>query len=95
MSPSFANSVFWIAVLCCVVAQAALLRSVFTVRPIERPTSAVGPLAPVRQGLELLWAVVPALILAGVLWLTWREMHPTVTVQPASGVTVVSAEAAR
>jgi len=92
MSPSFANAVFWVVVVCCVVAQAALLRSVFTVRPIQRPTSAVGPLAPVRQGMELLWAVVPALALAGVLWFTWRAMHPVVTVQPAAGVTIVVAE---
>ena len=95
MSPSFANSVFWLAVICCVVAQAALLRSVLTVRQLERPTSAVGPLEPVRQGMEVLWAVVPAVLLVGVLWLTWREMHPTVSVEPAAGSIVVSAEAAR
>ena len=82
MSSSFANTVFWVAVACCVVAQAALLRSVLTVRPLERPASAVGPLAPVRQWLEVLWAVVPALGLAGLLWLTWRQMHPTTAVQP-------------
>ena len=95
MSPSFANSVFWVAVICCVVAQAALLRSVFTVRQLERPPSAVGPLSPVRQGMEVVWAVMPALLLAVVLWLTWREMHPTVSVEPAAGAIVVSAEAVR
>ena len=98
MPSSFANVVFWVAVACCVVAQAALLRSVFTVRPLERPTSAVGPLAPVRQGMEVFWAVVPAVALAGLLWLTWREMHPVTAVQPAAAApaeVIASADVAR
>jgi heme/copper-type cytochrome/quinol oxidase subunit 2 len=92
MSSSLANVVFWTAAVCCAVAQAALLRSVLTVRPIDRPASAVGPLAPVRRGAELLWAVVPALALAAVLFLTWRAMHPRAAAAPASpGAVIVSA----
>jgi heme/copper-type cytochrome/quinol oxidase subunit 2 len=93
MSSSLANVVFWTAVVCCAVAQAALLRSVLTVRPIDRPTSAVGPLAPVRRGVEVLWAVVPALALAGVLALTWRAMHPRAAAAPTPGTVIVSAGA--
>jgi heme/copper-type cytochrome/quinol oxidase subunit 2 len=52
----------------------------------------VGPLAPVRRGAELLWAVVPALALAAVLFLTWRAMHPRAAAAPASpGAVIVSA----
>ena len=63
---------FWIAVGICAVGQLAVLRSVVTGR-------APGALAPDaarrRRAGEILWAVVPACMLAIVLALTWRAMH--------------------
>jgi heme/copper-type cytochrome/quinol oxidase subunit 2 len=65
---------FWIAVAICAIGQLAVLRSVVTGR-------APGALAPDaarrRRAGEILWAVVPACMLAVVLVLTWRAMHAT------------------
>ena len=66
MSPLLAAAIFWIAVACCVVAQAAIVRSVLLAR---------GGSTRVRRAAELLWAVLPAIALATVLVLTWRTMH--------------------
>lgn len=77
MTPFLADAIFWVAVVCCVVAQIAILRA--TVPPA---TTAAAPLAqPVRRVQEIVWAVVPALALAGVLVLTWRALHPGVLVE--------------
>lgn len=66
MSPLFADAIFWIAVACCVVAQAAIVRSVLLAR---------GGSTRARRAAELMWAVLPAIALAAVLVLTWRTMH--------------------
>ena len=77
MRESLADAIFWIAVVCCVVAQAAILRSVFAARGQAGGVGGGGgTMPPLRRGLEVLWAVVPALGLALVLALTWREMRP-------------------
>jgi heme/copper-type cytochrome/quinol oxidase subunit 2 len=93
MTPSLADAIFWVAVVCCVVAQIAILRSTFAVRaggavsPSRRPAGRVE---------EIIWAVVPALALAGVLALTWRAMHPRTLVLPAGSVeTAATGEAGR
>jgi heme/copper-type cytochrome/quinol oxidase subunit 2 len=54
----------------------AIVRSVFGARQPELPADA--RVAPVRRSVELAWAVIPALALAGVLALTWRTLHPSV-----------------
>ena len=84
MRESQADAIFWIAVACCVVAQVAILRSVFAARGPEAPG---GGMPPLRRGLEVLWAVVPALGLALVLVLTWRAMQhdDRAAPQPAAG----------
>jgi hypothetical protein len=68
-----ASVVFWAAVLCCVVAEVAIVRSA----ALSRAGAGVdGPRLPsVRRGAEVMWAVLPALALAGVLVWTWREMR--------------------
>jgi heme/copper-type cytochrome/quinol oxidase subunit 2 len=62
--PVLADAIFWVAVACCVVAQAAIMRSVLAAPP-----------AP-RRGLEVAWAAAPAVALALVLVATWRTLHP-------------------
>lgn len=69
----FADTIFWIAVVSCLVAQIAIVRSVFRMRG-ETPA---GGLPRPRTGVEMAWVIVPAIALAGVLALTWRAIHPS------------------
>ena len=74
MTNTIADAIFWIAVATCAIAQVAILRSIFDPAPKGAPAS-VMPGRPVRRATELVWAVLPALGLAAVLALTWREMQ--------------------
>ena len=82
LSPKLADAIFWVAVAACLVAQAAILRSV----ALTRAGSAA------RRAAELLWAVAPAVALALVLAATWRTLHPraesSATAAPAGVVTL-------
>ena len=71
---SVADAAFWIAVAACVIAQAAITRSVLVARQPELPAGS--RVAPARRPVELVWALLPAVALAGVLFLTWRAIHP-------------------
>lgn len=73
MRPAVADAIFWIAVVCCVVAQIAILRSALARHrpPADAPTT----LPPLRRGVELVWALLPAVALVGVLVLTWRAVQ--------------------
>jgi heme/copper-type cytochrome/quinol oxidase subunit 2 len=66
----YAKLLFWPAAICCLVAHAAILRSVFrTSARADRPVS-------VRHRLtEIAWAIIPALVLAAVLVTTWRGIQ--------------------
>jgi heme/copper-type cytochrome/quinol oxidase subunit 2 len=68
-----ADGIFWIAVACCVVAQAAIIRSSL-VSPAQAPTSDE-PTSIGRRALEVCWAVVPGIALALLFLATWRAMH--------------------
>jgi hypothetical protein len=73
MRPAVADAIYWSAVVCCVVAQIAILRSALARhRP---PAGAPATLPPLRRGVELVWALLPALALAGVLAVTWRAVR--------------------
>ena len=73
MRPAVADAIYWSAVVCCVVAQIAILRSALARhRP---PAGAPATLPPLRRGVELVWAVLPALALAAVLAFTWRAVR--------------------
>lgn len=77
MPSPLASIVFWVAVLCCVVAEVAIVRSAALVRRaagVDAGWSGAG-LPAVRRGAEVMWAVLPALALAGVLWWTWHAMQ--------------------
>jgi hypothetical protein len=69
-SSTLADAIFWIAVASCLVAQAAILRSVLAGRGAAAPA----PLP--RRAAEVAWAIVPAVALALVLAATWRSLHP-------------------
>ena len=61
LSPSAATILFWAAALVCGIAHVAIVASVVRSAP--------------RRRLEIAWAVIPALALAVVLVMTWRQMH--------------------
>lgn len=84
MRPAVADAVFWVALVCCVVAQVAILRSALArhLPPADAPAS----LPATRRGVEILWAVLPAIALAAVLVLTYRavQSRPTAPGTPAA-----------
>jgi hypothetical protein len=71
------EAVFWIALLSCVAAEIAILRAVFRVRANADapPRPGRAPLPRLRRGVEILWALLPAIALALVLLMTWRAMR--------------------
>jgi hypothetical protein len=89
MRLSFAYGLFWASVACCAFAQFFILRSVGGGRHVPEPTAR---LPRQRGGMELLWAVVPAVTLGVLLLFTWRAVRASqVSVQRA----VPAIEAAR
>ena len=72
-----ADAIYWLAVVCCVVAQAVIVRGALRASA-TRSASGTGHKAvpPARRWLEVVWAVVPAVALAAVLAATWRAIHP-------------------
>src|SRR4051794_16581222 len=75
----FSDTIFWLAVACCALAQAAIIRSAFRARA-QRPDGSASPSRP----MEIAWTVVPALMLALVLVFTWRTLHsaPALSIVP-------------
>jgi heme/copper-type cytochrome/quinol oxidase subunit 2 len=71
MNQPLAETIFWIAVVACAVAEVAILRSTFVARRANK--SELVP-ASSRSG-ELAWAVVPALALCAVLIATWQRIE--------------------
>ena len=82
MSPSFSELLFWAAAACCAVAQLAILRALV----LGRTPGA----APTRRAAEVLWSVLPALALAGLLVATWRAIHPPPAAGSPQGVRVLA-----
>ena len=82
------ETIFWIAAVCCLVAQVAIVRS--TMR--SHAPAATGQQVPrPRAGAELAWVLLPALLLAGVFALTWRAMHEA-PIAPSAQVSVTAPE---
>jgi heme/copper-type cytochrome/quinol oxidase subunit 2 len=77
---------YWFAVACCVVAQAAIVRAA-----LRAPAAGVEPRVPRPQrAAEVAWVLVPAIVLALVLAFTWRAMHqgPELQAVPRGGAMV-------
>jgi len=72
MPVSFAIGLFWISVACCVVAQLLIVRSVIGARHVPRPDT---ELPRSRAGVELMWAIVPAVALVVLFVFTWRAIE--------------------
>ena len=82
MRPVMLDALFWTAVLACAVAQFFILRAVLRPATLPSVNAGVDPGSPlpvrVQSGRvqEIVWAVLPALLLAGAFVLAWRAMHP-------------------
>ena len=72
------SALFWIAAACCVVAELAILRSLLfgSARDAERQSAASGTRPATRspRPVEIAWAILPAIGLIVVLYLTWRAL---------------------
>lgn len=69
---SLAVPIFWIAAALCVIAELAILRAAFIPRSHAGDS---GPLPQSPRGSEMMWAVIPAIVLAVLLGATWRVIH--------------------
>ncbi len=86
MSASLAEGIFWIALVLCCVAQAALLHSFFRGGSRVRPGATAG-----FRATETLWAVLPAVVLAVLLVASRQAMDapPTMRWTPGEPLPVV------
>ena len=87
MPSLFADGLFWTSVACCLVAQVLIIRSVRGARYVPGHSDAMPRQ---RSGLELAWAVLPAVGLTVLLLFTWRAIRrnvPPVPSAPALPVT--------
>jgi heme/copper-type cytochrome/quinol oxidase subunit 2 len=66
-----ATVLFWTSVACCLIAQLLIVRSVLGARHLPAPNP---NLPRARAGMELLWAVAPAVALGALLLFTWRAI---------------------
>jgi len=84
------TALFWVAAACCVVAELAILRSVLFGRASAGSAESVGdPRA--KRSIEIAWAVLPALALIFILYLTWRAVdapRPPAADVTTTGVTI-------
>ena len=80
MPEAAADLMFWVALVCCAVAQIAIIRSVFIVTP-SAASGAERATVP-RRATELAWALLPAVVLAALFWATWRAMHTHILSNP-------------
>jgi len=72
MPLSLSSLLFWSSAACCLVAQVSIVRSVLRVRELPEPRP---ELPRSRGGMELLWALVPALALGVLFVFTWRAIE--------------------
>lgn len=76
MISNYADGLFWAAVVCCVVAQIAIFRSIVAMRSTASRHTAAGSPSRARGAAEIVWAVAPAIALVAVLLATWHAIHP-------------------
>ena len=73
MPHSLADAIFWVAVVCCAVAQWFIVRGAMAAHAVPPGAEQVPA---TRRATETAWAVLPAVALVLALGATWRAMHP-------------------
>lgn len=76
---SAAVLVFGVCVVCCVVGHVAILMSVLRRRATVVDTNVPRP----RTSTEVIWALIPAIVLAFVLTATWVRVRDRAAPEPA------------
>ncbi len=76
MSPAVSDTLFWLAVALCAVAQLFILKAVFVVIPPAGGPAATGRLRPMSRPFEIAWVIIPALALAFLFYWAWQLRHP-------------------
>ena len=79
------DAIFWIAVACCIVAQAAIVRSSL-VSPAQAPNATGQTASPGRRALEVCWAVIPGIALALLFVATWHAIHDATALHAAGSI---------
>lgn len=87
MNISLASAIFWMAALCFIVAEVAIVRSAVAARGAPPAT---GTLPPMHYGEDVVWAVLPAVGLAVVMLLTWSAIQKHERAGSVSPAPVVS-----
>lgn len=82
-----ATTIFWVAVVLCVIAHRYILRSAFAAGAAVDHSHI---LPPTRKAVELAWVLLPAIGLVFLLIATWRaiQTHGTSHTAAAAEVTV-------
>ena len=85
--PMIATTIFWVAVVLCVIAHRYILRSAFAAGAAVDHSHT---LPPIRKAAEVLWVVLPAVALVFLLIATWRaiETRNALHAAPASSEAV-------
>jgi len=86
------SALFWLATACCVFAEVAILRSLLVgrARAAEQQHAAgASPFMATSRATEIAWALLPAVGLVFVLYLTWRAVDARPA--PAADVTRIGA----
>jgi heme/copper-type cytochrome/quinol oxidase subunit 2 len=71
------STLFWVAAACCILAELAILRSLLFGRARaaeQRQTDRAIGIARTSRPAEIAWALLPAIGLMLVLYLTWRAV---------------------
>ena len=81
MPLSARHALFWTSAICCLLAQVLIVRSVLGVRalPNSRPE-----LPRSRDGVELFWALLPAVALGVLFFFTWRAIERRPSLEQAA-----------
>ena len=91
--PGVATAIFWVAVACCAIAQVAIVRSAARTASrsahVHRDGGQAAGVPRPHPAAEVAWTLVPAVMLALVLLVTWRALHartPPAAVRESSAV---------
>jgi hypothetical protein len=87
MSIPLSDAIFWIAVAACAIAQIFILRAVFRVTPAGVAAGSATSSSPEGERVsvpaphrltEIVWVVLPVVLLVLAFVMAWRVMHPAV-----------------